>query len=138
MITSMSLERALADVRTNVPECVAAGLVDVTTGTLLGIETVGIPPQQILDLVAVASGDLFQGSNVAAIEAMWRAARGGDEGGPSSFREIVIFSDNLLHVLQRCAIAEELVLVAVCKVSANLGMVLSKARMSLPSVESAL
>jgi hypothetical protein len=72
----MSLDQALADVIKNVPECLAAGWVDMSTGMLLGVKTVDSHPQEILDMVAAATGDLFQGSNVSAIESMWRRARG--------------------------------------------------------------
>ena len=48
----MSLDSALANVRSAVPECVACGLVDMKTGMLLGVKTVDSHPQEVLDLVA--------------------------------------------------------------------------------------
>jgi hypothetical protein len=134
----MNLDTALSTVQKNVPECVAAGLVDMKTGMLLGVRTVDSHPQEILDLVAAATGDLFQGSNVTAIEAMFRKNRGVKEDGHHYFQEIIIFSDNLLHVFQRCKRNEDMVLVSVCRASANLGMVLAKVRGQLANVETAL
>ena len=67
----MSLDRALAQVIESVPDCIAAGLVDMTTGMLLGIRTVDSHPQEVIDLVAAATGDLFQGSNVTTIERLF-------------------------------------------------------------------
>lgn len=40
----MSLERALAKVQGSVPECVAVGLVDMSSGMLLGVKTVDSHP----------------------------------------------------------------------------------------------
>lgn len=134
----MSLDQALATVQKNVPECVAAGLVDMKTGMLLGVKTVDSHPQEVLDLVAAATGDLFQGSNVASIEQMFKRARGVKDDGHHYFQEILILSDNLLHVFQRCKRTEDLVMVTVCRISANLGMVLAKSRAALASVEAAV
>ncbi len=133
----MNLDTALANVQRSVPECVAAGFVDMKTGMLLGVKTVDSHPQEVLDLVAAATGDLFQGSNVSVIEQTFKRIRGVKDDGHHYFQEIIVLSDNLLHVFQRGKRNEDMVLVTVCRVSANLGMVLAKARAALSSVESA-
>jgi hypothetical protein len=134
----MSLEKELVKTQNSVPECVAVGFVDMKSGMLLGVRTVDSHPSEVLDLVAAATGDLFQGSNVTAIEKMFKKARGVKDDGHHFFQEIVVMSDNLIHVFQRCKRNEDLVLVTVCRLSANLGMVLTKARMALPEVEASL
>ena len=55
----MALDEALAKSRGDVPECVAVGYVDMSTGMLLGVATVDSHPQEVLDLVAAATADLF-------------------------------------------------------------------------------
>lgn len=57
----MSLDSALNKAQASVPECVAVGYVDMSTGMLLGVKTVDSHPQEVLDLVAAATADLFQG-----------------------------------------------------------------------------
>jgi len=133
----MSLDQALIKVQQQVPECVAAGFVDMTTGMLLGVKTVDSHSQEVLDLVAAATGDMFQGPNVSAIEKLFKKARGVSNDAHHYFQEIIVLSDNLIHVFQRCKRNQSLVLVVVCRVSANLGMVLTKARGALPAVEAA-
>ncbi len=132
----MSLDRVLAKAQTSVPECVAAGFVDMTTGMLLGVKTVDSHPQEVLDLVAAATGDMFQGSNVTAIENMFKKSRG-VKSDKHYFQEIIVMSDNLIHVFQRCKGNQDMVFVTVCRVSANLGMVLTKSRAALSEVEAA-
>jgi len=132
-----ALDTALSNVQKNVPDCVAVGFVDMKTGMLLGVKTVDSHPQEVLDLVAAATGDLFQGNNVTAIEKLFKQIRGVRDDGAHYFQEIIVLSENLLHVFQRCKRSTDMVLVTVCRVSANLGMVLSKARTSLASVEAA-
>lgn len=131
----MSLDDALANVQRKVPECVAVGFVDMTTGMLLGVKTVDSHPQEVLDLVAAATGELYQGTNVSAIESLFKKVRGVNDDGHHYFQEIIIMSDNLVHVFQRCKKNEDLVLVVVCRKSANLGMLLSKSRGELSTVE---
>ncbi len=133
----MSLDSELTHVQRSVPECVAAGFVDIKTGMLLAVRTVDSHPQEVLDLVAAATGDLFQGQNVSAIESMFKRARGVKDDGHHYFQEIIVLSDNLIHVFQRGKRNEDMVLVTVCRASANLGMVLAKARAALPAVEAA-
>ena len=133
----MSLDAALSDVQKNVPECVATGLVDMQTGMLLGVKTLDSHPQEVLDLVAAATGDIFQGANVVAIENLFKKTRGVNSDH-HYFNEIIVNSENLVHVFQRCKKSANMVLVVVTRVSANLGMVISKSRIELPKVEAAL
>lgn len=133
----MSVDSELSNVQKTVPECVAAGLVDIKTGMLLGIKTIDSHPQEVIDLVAAATGEIFQGQNVSTIERLFKKTRGVTDDGHHYFQEIIILSDNLIHLFQRCKRNEDMVLVTVCRVSANMGMVLAKARGALPTVEAA-
>lgn len=130
-----ALENALAKAVRDVPECVAAGYVDMTTGMLLAVKTVDSHPREVLDLVAAATADLFQGSNVVAIERMFKKARGLKDDGHHYFQEMIIFSDNLLHVFIRGKKHPDHIAVFVARKSANIGMMLAKARIQLPLLE---
>lgn len=134
----MSLEAAINKAITTVPESVAGGFVDLTSGMLLGIKTVDSHPREVIDLLAAATADLFQGPNVLSIEKLFKRARGVDEDGSHYFQEIIVNSDNLIHVFMRGKLYPDYVLCLVCRKSANLGMALTKARMALPLVESAI
>jgi hypothetical protein len=134
----MSLDTAIARAQATVPECVAVGYVDMSTGMLLGVKTIDSHPQAVLDLVAAATADLFQGPSVTAVESMFRKSRGHAEDGAHYFKEIIVFSDNLIHVFLRGKKHRSQVTVFVCRGSANIGMVLSKSRIVLADVEAAM
>ncbi|MCF6256091.1 MAG: hypothetical protein L3J98_02485 [Gammaproteobacteria bacterium] len=134
----MSLDKALQTAIASIPECVAAGYVDLSTGMLLSAKTVDSHPAEVLEVVAAATADLFQGTNVSLIESMFKKARGVENDNHHYFQEIIINSDNLLHVFLRSKSNEEHVATFVCRKSANLGMVLTKSRSSMPSIEAAL
>lgn len=133
----MSLEKALVAAQSQVPECLAIGYVDMSTGMLLGVRTVDTHPSEVLDLVAAATADLFQGANVTAIEQHFKNARGVPHDNRRYFKEILVFSENLLHVFMRGKKNQEHALVFVCRGNANVGMVLTKSRLALPAVEAA-
>ena len=134
----MSLERAVSETQRMVPECLAVGVVDMDTGMLLSVKTVDSHPQEVLDLVAAATGDLYQGPNVSAIEQAFKRSRGVTDDGLHYFQEIIILSSNLIHVFLRSKRYQSVVLVVVCRNSVNLGMALSKSRMAMSKVEGEL
>src|SRR5512139_833507 len=134
----MSLDNSLTKAQQAIPECLAAGYVDMSTGMLLGIKTVDSHPQEVLDLVAAATADLFQGQSVTSIEKLFRRSRGQGEDGNHYFKEIVVFSENLLHVFLRSKKKNDQAVVFVCRISANVGMVLTKSRQCLSDVEASV
>lgn len=133
-----SFEEVLQKSVTTVPECVAAGYVDLSSGMLLGIRTVDSHPTEVLELLAAATADLFQGNNVTLIEDIFKKARGLIADNHHYFQEIIVNSDNLIHVFMRAKSNEEHVACFVCRKSANLGMALTKARSCMPALEAAL
>lgn len=132
-----SLDSALQNAIASIPECLAAGYIDLSSGMLLGIKSVDSQPTEVVELLAAATADLFQGTNVRIIESMFKKARGLTEDGHHYFQEIIINSDNLIHVFLRGK-NEEQVACFVCRKSANLGMALTKARSAMPSLEAAM
>jgi hypothetical protein len=134
----MALDTTLAKVQHSIPDCVAAGYVDMNTGMLLGVKTLDSHPQEVLDLVAAATADLFQGPSVTTIEKLFRKARGQQENGARYFKEIIVISENLIHVFLRSKKYPEQSAVFVCRASANIGMVIAKSRQALGEVETSV
>lgn len=133
-----ALDQALANAVSSVPECVAAGYVDIASGMLLSMKTVDSHPGEVIDLLAAATADLFAGPNVVTIENLFKRARGVALDNHHFFQEIIVNSDNLIHVFLRGKLYSDYIAVFVCRKTANLGMVLTKSRAVLPSLESAV
>lgn len=134
----MSLDAKLASLSSTIPECVAGGYVDIGSGMLLSVKTVDSHPQEVVSLVAAATADLFAGPNITMIEKLFKKSRGLADDGHHYFQEIVVNSDNLIHVFLRGKRYPDYVAVFVCRRTANLGMALTKARMAMPELESAV
>lgn len=137
-VTKMSLDKALQSTMSTIPECLASGYVDMETGMLLGVNTVDSHPQEVLDTLAAATADLFQGASVTHIENIFKKARGQEKDTQHYFQEMFIFSENLLHVFMRSKKYPGHVVCYVCRKNANPGMVLTKARMGMESVAEAV
>lgn len=137
MTTTSALDAAVAQSIGTIPECMAAGYIDVGSGFLLSIKTVDLHPREVIDLVAAATSDLFQGANVSTVEAIWKRSRGVDSTR-HYFQEFIVNSDNAIHVFIRGKKYQDYVGVFVCRNTANIGMVLAKSRMAMPTIESAV
>lgn len=129
------LDSALQQAIQSIPECVAGGYVDLESGMLIGIKTVDSHPSEVMDMLAAATAEMFQGANVVAIERMFKKARGVKDDGSHYFQEMIVNSDNLIHVFIRSKSSQEQVACFVCRRSANMGMVLTKARKAMPELE---
>jgi len=126
-----ALDRSLIAAIAQIPECLAGGCVDTSTGALLGVQAIEPIPPEVRDLISVAATDLFQDSALLAIESMFGRLGGTEDDSGNDVQEIVAFSDNLLHVFLRSKRNSNHVFVFVARNTANLGTVLSKSRIAL-------
>ncbi|MET7690757.1 hypothetical protein ABZT06_22755 [Streptomyces sp. NPDC005483] len=113
--------------RTDAPDCVASGVVDMSTGMLLSYETVENHPPEVLDLLAGATLDLFQGRTVVMIEDVFKERRG-IASDNHFFQEILVNSENLTHLFVRLVEQQDVVAVVVCRKSVNVGMLFAQVR----------
>ncbi len=132
-----NLTSALQTSVTSIPECLAAGYIDLSSGMLLGIKSVDSQPTEVVELLAAATADLYQGSNVRLIETIFKKARGLKDDGHHYFQEFIVNSDNLIHLFIRGK-NQDHVACFVCRKSANLGMALTKSRNAMPALAAAI
>lgn len=123
----MEIHKGIEDSLNNVPKAVAAGIVDMGSGMMLDMKTTSSHPQEVFDFLAAATKDMFEGENVVTIENLFKKSRG-SKSEEHYFREIVVYSTNLLHYFTRLPQKSNIVYVVVCAADANVGLVLVKAR----------
>lgn len=124
----MSADTIIKRCMKEIPKCIAAGVVDMETGMLLDVNTIESHPREVLDLVAAATKDMFQGDNVITIERMFKRIRGIGNSGEHYFQQMIVLSTNLVHFFSRLEGDQGTVMCAVCRGDANLGLVLAKGR----------
>ncbi|KUJ73178.1 hypothetical protein AVO45_15665 [Ruegeria marisrubri] len=133
----MSIETALKAAMETIPDCIAAGYVDMGTGMLLSVQGEDPECEAALGNLAIAVANLFQGRGVQAFEEMLRAAGAQDPESPG-FGEIAVFSNGRLHVFLRTPQYPDHVVCYICRDSANLGLALTKSHLSLGPVAAAV
>jgi hypothetical protein len=124
----MSAESMMQRCIKEIPKCLAAGLIDMESGMLLSVKTVDSHPQEVLDLLAAATKDLYEGDNVITIENIFKRSRG-VQSNEHYFQQIIVLSKNLVHFFTRLPNAVGTVMVAVTRIDTNLGLVLAKGKM---------
>lgn len=128
----MSVEQTIRTAMEDVPKAVAAGLVDMGSGMMLSIKTVDSHPQAVLDILAPATKEMFEGDMVTTIENLFKRARGVDSA-EHYFQEILVSSTNLWHYFGRLKSNQQVVLAVVCRADVNLGLLVMKARQVVQS-----
>lgn len=128
------IDDACKEVVANVDGAVACGVVDLDTGMLLGIHNTAGYSQQLNEMVAAATMDLFRGPNVGVVEQMVRTHRGVPEDGANYFDEVQITSTNNLHFAKTLK-GGKAVIMLVTKKTTNLGMGWAQLKSVIPAVE---
>lgn len=134
MNLTQAVHSTVESFRRDVPDYVASGVVDMSTGMLLAADTVDNHPEEILDVLAAATVDLLQGRTVVQVENMWKERRGQQVGGAGDrhyFQEVLVQSDNLVHLFMRSQSNEDLVGVVVCRRPVNVGLLFTMARQGM-------
>jgi hypothetical protein len=119
-----ALESALDALRGNLPSCLLVAVVDQRRSRLLGSSAASGFENALVELIATASAELF------------RSPSGQHDGDGENTSEVVTASRDLFHVFLRCPQAPELTLVAICRASINLGMLMTKLRVLVETLDS--
>ncbi len=123
----MSADLMVKNAISNVPKAVAAGVVDMASGLMLSIKTVESHPTRVLDILAPATRELFEGELVTTIENLFKQARG-VKTDDRYFQEILISSTHLWHYFGRLKSNPRIVLCVVSTMDVNMGMLILKSR----------
>jgi hypothetical protein len=134
MNLTQTINNSLKAFRRDVPDCIGAGVVDMSTGMLLAVDTADKHPVEILDMLAAATADLFQGKTVVQIEQAWKGLRGVTEDR-HYFQEVLVNSDNLVHLFLRSKSNPDLVAAIICNHDVNIGMLFAQGRQVMKGLD---
>ncbi|MDQ6962712.1 MAG: hypothetical protein Q9M28_09340 [Mariprofundaceae bacterium] len=129
----MSLNQVLSSITGDVEGALACGVVDLSSGMLLGVaHNVPYFTQSYMDAVGAAAVDLFRGRNITAVEKMLGSQRG--EQIEYHITEMQMTSDNTYHFISIVPNKPDALLVLVTNRKTNLGMGWAAVRRNLPDV----
>jgi len=128
------IDDSCKDVVNKVDGATACGVVDLSTGMLLGIHNSASYTQTLNEIVAAATMDMFRGSSVAKVEKMVRQHRGVPEDGAHYFEEVHISSKHNFHFAKTIA-GGKAVIMLVTKKTTNIGMGWAQLKSVIPDIE---
>lgn len=131
----MSLEDALTAAMQSVPNCVAAGYIDMQTGFLLGLEGRDDDSIAALENMSTSIANLILGKGVSAFE---KLLSDGDDAQDSGFGEIAIYSGDRLYLLLRHPDQPDHVVCFVSEGHTNVGMALAKSAAKMNMITTAV
>jgi hypothetical protein len=128
------IDDACKEVVSKTEGAVAAGVVDLDSGMLLGIYNAANYTQTLNEIVAAATMDLFRGSNVGRVEQMVRAHRGQPDNGEHYFQEVHVTSAHNFHFAKTLK-GGKAVIMLVTKKTTNIGMGWAQLKTAIPVIE---
>jgi hypothetical protein len=131
----MSLHSTLQQSLETVPDGVAAGYVDLTTGALLSIFAADQKPQEFLNAMASAVTELFEAPLFKMIDKIWAEELTEDDLSKDGFGEILLFGKDYTTLLKRCEKHERHAVIYVSRKETPPGILLMEVRKSLPAIE---
>lgn len=133
----VNIDEACRAVVAKTDGALAAGVVDLDSGILLGIHNAAAYTPALNELVAAATMDMFRGPNLGRVEQMVRMHKGLPENGEHYFQEVHITSAHNFH-LAKTLRGGSAVLMLVTKRTANLGMAWAQLKAAIPVIEALL
>jgi DNA-binding response OmpR family regulator len=113
---------------------VACAVIDLSSGSLLGVfDRQGTSPERH-DILAAATVDLFRGPNTSRIEATAQAPRLAEGGAQHAFEEVQLTSKHALHFAKTLQSGQAVVLLVTSR-NTSLGMGWAHLRSAVPIFE---
>jgi hypothetical protein len=134
----MNLHNTLQESLESVPDGVAVGYLDLTTGSLLSIAAREERPQEYLNVIAAAVTELFEAPLLKALDKVWAADFNEKSLEEQGFKEILLLGNEYTTVLKRCENNVNHAVIYVTKKQAPPGVLLMQVRSNLPVVEAAI
>jgi len=134
-MSDMTLHAALQQSLRTVPDGVAAGYLDLTTGALLSLFAAEQRPQEFLNVMASAVTELFEAPLFKMIDKIWSNQLTEADLAKDGFGEILLFGKEYTTLLKRCHKHERHAVIYVSRKETPPGILLMEVRKSLPKVE---
>jgi predicted regulator of Ras-like GTPase activity (Roadblock/LC7/MglB family) len=116
-----SINDICKEIVTDVDGALGCGVVDLSTGLLLGVaHNVPYFTQSYLDAVAAAAVDMFRGKTISVVEQLLSATRGSKV--ENTLKEVQMTTEKTYHFMSVIKDKPNCLLVLITKTTTNLGM----------------
>ncbi|MCK0126645.1 hypothetical protein MWU76_19805 [Gelidibacter sp. F2691] len=132
---ALSLDETLLAAMQTVPNCLAAGYVDMQTGFLLGLQGRDQDSMDALETLSTSVANLILGQGVRTFEEL---LSDGDGTSKTGFGEIAIYSGGRLYLLLRRQDQPDHVVCFVSDSDTNVGLALAKSAANLNAISASV
>lgn len=129
-----ALDEACKAVTEEIDGAAACGVIDLDTGMILGSFSSAEFSQELNELVAIATVELFRGPTITRIEQGVRSHYGLQENGARYVQEFYVAAGQTSH-FARTIREGQAVLLLITERSTNIGMGWAKLRSASPAIE---
>ena len=129
------LDEALRKAISDIPNCVAMGAVDLTSGTLLAVQSDEERSQEMLNVMTSTVTELFEAPLLQAFSEIYSPHS--DEGATAGtqFTELLLLNNYHNYLLLRGRKRRQLAVIVITKKDTPVGLLMMKALGAMPDIE---
>lgn len=131
------LDDALQHAVLDIPNCIAIGAVDLTSGTLLALQSEQERPQEMLNVLTATITEMFEAPLLQAFAEIYAPAAD-DAARSNQFTELLLLNNHHNYLLLRGRKRQELAVIVITKKDTPAGLLMMKALAAMPGIENAL
>ena len=132
------LDDALRTAMYEIPNCVAVGAVDLTSGTLLSIQAEEERSQEMLNIMSTTVTELFEAPLLQAFAEIYAGEAGQGPGAGKQFSELLLLNNLHNYLLLRGRKRSELAVIVITRKETPVGLLMMRALSAMPAIEDSL
>ena len=132
------LDDALRFTMSEIPNCIAVGAVDLTTGTLLAIQAEEARSQEMLNIVTATVTELFEAPLLQAFAEIYAAGTDAAAAAGRQFTELLLLNNQHNYLLLRGRSHPSLAVIVVTTKETPVGLLMMKGLATMTSIEKAI
>ncbi len=132
------LDEILRNAMSDIPNCVAMGVIDLNSGTLLAIEAEEERSQEMLNVMTSTVTELFEAPLLQAFSEIYAADAKGNPDAGRDFTELVLLNSFHNYLLLRGRNHPQIAVIVITKKDTPVGLLRMKALSAMPDIENAV
>jgi hypothetical protein len=132
------LDEALQNAVLDIPSCIAIGAVDLTSGTLLALQSEQERPQEMLNILTATITEMFEAPLLQAFAEIYAPSTDESAARANQFTELLLLNNHHNYLLLRGRKRPELAIIVITKKDTPAGLLMMKALAAMPDIENAL
>jgi hypothetical protein len=132
------LHEALRNAMSNIPNCIAVGAVDLTSGTLLALQAEEERPQEMLNVMTSTITELFEAPLLQAFSEIYAASPDESPQRGTQFTELLLLNSFHNYLLLRGRKRQDLAIIVITKKDTSAGLLMLKGLAAMADIEKVL